>query len=351
MVISRLGMGAKPAREVNGGSIRTEERPASLRWLLEYGVAGKFEAYGALEAWWGVFRQTRCQWPDAIDQALVGGMIADRLAFAFAAGYQAALRALVPSVPQDRLVSFSVTEEGGAHPRAVNSTLRATVATTGETVWRLSGRKRWTTLSCEAGVALIVASTGREENGRNQLRVAEVSLAAPGVTLRPMPPTAFTPEIGHAEIILNDVALPAAALLPGDGYADYVKPFRTVEDIHVTAAVIGHLLGIALRFRWPSTVREDLTFLAGGVRALAFGDPKGFQTHVGLSGLFRAVQAVLEACEPLWSLAAPEVEARWRRDVALLQVASGTRSRRTDAAWRSAWAGSGGPGEPEGSGT
>ncbi len=337
MATSRPETGSQPGHEDRHGSIRTDIRgPASLRWLLEYGAAGAFEEYGSLEAWWRDFREMRRRWPDAIDQALVGGMMSDRLAYAFAAGYQAALRALVPSVPQDRLVSFSVTEEGGAHPQAVKSTLHPTTSATGEVVWRLNGRKRWTTLSCEAGLALIVASTGSDEGGRNRLRVAEVPLDAPGVGLRPMPPTAFTPEIGHAEIVLDDVPVSAAAILPGDGYADYVKPFRTVEDTHVMAAVIGHVLGIATRFDWPIAVREDLMFLAAGTRALALGDPRGFETHVSLGGLFRAVQALLLACESLWSLVNPEVESRWRRDVPLLQVAAGARSRRIEVAWRSA---------------
>jgi hypothetical protein len=319
------------------------ERPASLRWLLDYGAAGNFQEYGSLDAWWRAFRETRRSWPDAIDQALVGGVMSDRLAYAFAAAYQAALRALVPSVPQDRLVSFSVTEEGGNRPQAVKSTLRPTTSATGEIVWRLNGRKRWTTLSCEAGLALIVASTGSDERGRNRLRVAEVPLDAAGVVLHPMPPTPFTPEIGHAEIALENVAVLAPAILPGDGYTDYVKPFRTVEDTHVIAAVIGHLLGIAMRFGWPAAVREDLLFLAGGVRALGLGDPKGFETHVGLSGLFRAMQGLMRSCEPLWPSVSPEVEARWRRDLPLLQVAAGARSRRTEVAWKSAGFESGTP--------
>lgn len=165
--------------------------------------------------------------------------------------------------------------------------------------------------------------------------MAEVPLDAPGVTLRPMPPTAFTPEIGHAEILLDEVSIPVAAVLPGDGYLDYVKPFRTVEDTHVVAAVIGHLLGIAIRFHWPSAVREDLIFLAAGVRTLAFANPRGLETHVALGGLFRAVQALLHATESLWALAAPEVESRWKRDVALLQVAGGARVRRSEVAWKS----------------
>ena len=42
-----------------------------------------------------------------------------------------------------------------------------------------------------------------------------------------------------------------ADLLPGDGYDIYLKPFRTIEDIHVHAALIGYLVGVARRLEAP----------------------------------------------------------------------------------------------------
>ena len=41
------------------------------------------------------------------------------------------------------------------------------------------------------------------------------------------------------------------ALLPGDGYDVYVKPFRTIEDIHVHAATIAYLVAEGRRRGWP----------------------------------------------------------------------------------------------------
>ena len=49
-------------------------------------------------------------------------------------------------------------------------------------------------------------------------------------------------EIPHAEVGLDRVRVEASAVLPGDGYADYVKPFRTIEDAHVHCALLGYLV-------------------------------------------------------------------------------------------------------------
>ena len=57
-----------------------------------------------------------------------------------------------------------------------------------------------------------------------------------------MPETRFVPEVPHARVQLDAVRVDAAALLPGDGYERYVKPFRTIEDAHVTLAVLAYLL-------------------------------------------------------------------------------------------------------------
>jgi len=123
-----------------------------------------------------------------IDRAVRGGHAADRLGYAFAAGYGAALSALVPGVPPH--TSLCATEEGGA-------------------------------------------------------QVVKVDPRAPGVTLTEMPPPPFALEIGHAEVRLDTMVSPEA-VLPGDGYDAYLKPFRTVEDVHVHGARLGWMLGLEI---------------------------------------------------------------------------------------------------------
>jgi hypothetical protein len=310
---------------------------ALVGWLIREYPRAALRECASVEEWWRGFGVARRGWTVPIDQAVVGGALTDRVGYAVAAGYQSALRCLVPSLPDDRLVSLSVTEEGGAHPRAIMSTLQPLAEPAGEpgqSRWSLSGHKKWATLSCEGDLALVVASTGTDPNGHNHLRVVRVALDAPGVTVRPMPPTSFTPEISHGELHFESVPVTAEDLLPGDGYTCYVRPFRTIEDTHVSAAIVGHLLGVAVRFDWPLSVREELLNLIAGLRVIGTSDPNEPEIHVAFGGFLRAYRRSLETIQPCWEQVPPEIRARWERDVGLLSVAGSVRERRLEAAWK-----------------
>jgi acyl-CoA dehydrogenase len=69
-----------------------------------------------VEAWWPRQLALCAQHARPIQAAIAGGFAADRLAWAFCSGYQEALRALIPNLPADALVSFCVSESGGNHP-------------------------------------------------------------------------------------------------------------------------------------------------------------------------------------------------------------------------------------------
>ncbi|MBZ0234822.1 MAG: acyl-CoA dehydrogenase family protein, partial [Deltaproteobacteria bacterium] len=191
-----------------------------------------------------------------IDRAVHGGYEADRVGAAFVAGYSAALRALVPGAPPR--TSLCATEAGGAHPRAITTRLDPEL--------RLVGAKRWSTLATEAELLLVVATIGADEAGRSRLKLVRVSPRAPGVTITAMPPPPFAPEVSHAELTLDTQVAPAD-VLPGDGYTDYLKPFRTVEDIHVHGAMLGWLLGLAARHAWPHELVERLLAAVASLRS------------------------------------------------------------------------------------
>ncbi len=318
-----------------GGGARDEGGlRALLGWLKQRGQDAALRPFPDLRAWWRAFQEVQRQWPLSIDQAIAGGFQADRVGYAFAAGYQSALRCLAPSLPADRLVSLSITEEGGGHPRAIKTSLRA-AGTAGSVAgeWRLCGRKKWATLSCDGDVVLVAASTGTDPAGRNQLRMALVPLDARGVTVHQMPDTPFAPEIRHAELTFDDVCVPPEAVLPGDGYTRYVRPFRTIEDTHVSAAILGHVLGVSVAFDWPRPVREDLLNLAANLRAIGTGDPSAPEIHVALGGFFTAYRTIFERAQPCWQTVPDDVRVRWERDRPLLGIAGNVRAKRLEAAW------------------
>ena len=257
------------------------------------------------------------------EKAALGGIYTDRLGFAFAGGYQAALRALFSTLPDEQLAALCATESMGAHPKAIQTKLSVS-----DEQRRLNGHKTFVTLADHAKVLFVVATTGE------RLVVVQINADAPGVQVTPMPPFSFVPEISHAEASFTEVALTEAQLLPGDGYDLYLKPFRTIEDIFVHTAFLGHLLGVARKYQWPHASMEDILALLLSLEPLTKMNPSAPETHLALSGVIRNTKRLAKELDPLWESCPEEVRARWQRDQRLLQVAEKVRQQRTESAWK-----------------
>src|SRR5205085_6642544 len=83
------------------------------------------------------------------DRAVLAGFRANRMAGAFAGGYQSALRALVPvRLAAAEIASFCVSEPDGNSPRAIETRLEPRAGGG----FTLSGHKRWSTMAPVARV-------------------------------------------------------------------------------------------------------------------------------------------------------------------------------------------------------
>jgi acyl-CoA dehydrogenase len=152
-----------------------------------------------------------------------------------------------------------------------------------------------------------------------------------------MPPTAFVPEVPHARPRFANVRLDAGALLEGDGYARYVKPFRTIEDLHVHAAVLAYLARESRRFGWPHAWTERALATLIGFAAIAPLDPDAARTHLLLAGAMAQGEALVRETEAWWPDAPDrDAAARWQRDRTLLGLASKPRQLRAARAWERA---------------
>lgn len=269
---------------------------------------------------------------------LLGGFLADRPAWAMVAGHQGAVRRLawecdgLHLMPEGGIVAFCASEEGGAHPRAVRSSLVATA----DGDFRLNGQKRWATLAPSATALLLIASVGRDGD-RNRLRSLCVSSDRPGIGISPMDlgkRVTANPEVRHAVIDLNDVPVARAELLGGDGYADAIKPFRTIEDLYIGAAMTAYNLALARRWGWPAEAVEDLLLLLAAAEALAFGPLDQPAAHLGVAALGRATARVRDAHAGYWDLVEGEAAAAWRRATVGGGVAARAKELRRQAAWR-----------------
>ena len=293
-------------------------------------------ARASVAAWWPRWRDGAARATTAAAQALLGGFDADRVAWAFASGYQAALRALQPSALQPELppgivAAFCVTEDGGNRPRDIHT--RFTPLADGRVA--IDGAKRWTTLGPDATLLLIVGAwPSPGDAARPQLKVARVAAGTPGLRLLAMPETRFVPEVPHARLQLDGVVVDATALLPGDGYEAYVKPFRTIEDIHVTLAVLAYLLREARQRGWPAGFMEQLCASLLTLATLSSAPASAPATHVTLAGALAQAHALYDVAGVLWAKAGDDPAAqRWQRDAALFAVASSARQQRAARAW------------------
>jgi len=303
-----------------------------LARLVEYLVGAPEQPLVARDAadFWQELSPTLADWSSPLERAVVSGFAADRLGYAFLGGYRAALSALVGGGPSEALVCLCATEVDGAHPRAIRT--RLTPCDDGGFV--LSGEKHWATLAPLASAAVVIASMGAAEDGKNRLRAVRLELAAEGVSIEPMPSTPFVPEVPHAVVRFHQVSIASEDVLPGDGYDRYLKPFRTLEDIFVHAALLGHLIGFARRAELPRATVERAIAIVLGLSALSAEEPLAATTHLALAGLLDQTRLFVESLDPAWAEAPAEERDRWRRDVALTRVAGRAREARRDSAWK-----------------
>ncbi|MFW9674521.1 hypothetical protein, partial [Vibrio parahaemolyticus] len=145
--------------------------------------------------------------------AVHGGRLAATPGLAFLAGYQAALRALWPEAPAG-LGALCTTERRRLRP--------ADMTTRWDGV-QLNGSKDFVTTG-DAVQWLLVSAREEGADEPPRLGLFAVEPTAAGVALTPGPSLPIVPDIPHARLQLAGAP---AKRLAGDGWSDYVKPFRT----------------------------------------------------------------------------------------------------------------------------
>lgn len=301
--------------------------------VIEYLLQAPVDPPGRItlfREWKRIWKHMTPLWGTPVDRALAGGFAADRPAWAFAAGYQAAIQCLMPEIDNARIAAICITEKGGPHPARIQCRLTADRGVRG--CWRLDGTKEFVSGADGAETLLVAASTGMTSSGRNVLRMVAVPADRPGVTITTLPSLGIVPEMPHGRVCFEAVSLPEAALLPGDGYTGAIKPFRTLEDLHVTGAFLAWIFAVGRRSAWPAAVLETMLPLMVAVRGLALASPLEPHVHIVLGGLLAQVSDLLEKIDPLWQGVDARVREWWQRDRNVLDIAASARQRRLEAA-------------------
>jgi len=267
--------------------------------------------------WWRQTAAVRAKFPgNPIDRAIALGAHADRLSYAFLGGYTAAITVLDPSITD--IGALCATESGGGHPRAMLTTLAGD---------RLSGTKQFVSGGPLASVLLVVAKVG-EVDGRPDLKLARISARAEGVKFEEGLTLDFVPEVPHGAVTFTSAQIDR--VLEGDGYERYLKPFRTIEDLHVFGAVIACLVSNGKRVL-PQELIEQLLAVLAAIAHLGREDARDPTVHLALAGVLRQARALIDSIE----IEKLEVgfRERWLRDRVLLGVAQRVREQRRTRAW------------------
>jgi len=255
---------------------------------------------------------------DAFSQAVYGGRLATTPGLAFLAGYQAALRALWPDAPPG-LGALCTTERRKLRP--ADMTTRCENG-------QLSGSKDFVTTGDAAQWLLVSArEEGAGESPRLGLFVIES--AGVGVSLVAGPDLPIVPDIAHGKLTLEQAA---GRRLPGDGWSEYVKPFRTHEDLHVLAALTAWLYGIALPEQWPRPLALRLLGVLAAAAEVARQPANEPATHLLLAALLEQFAALQPEVDRALMESQGSWNAMWKRDRAVLGIARDAQARRLEQA-------------------
>ncbi|MBF7730421.1 acyl-CoA dehydrogenase family protein [Pseudomonas sp. N040] len=259
-----------------------------------------------------------CPTAGPFELAVLGGCRAATPGLAFLAGYQGALRVLWPSAPAS-LGALCVTENKSTRPADMRTRLDGL---------RLNGRKDFVTAG-DAADWLLVAAREEPAGEAPRLALAVLRAGAPGIEVENLPALPLMLDIGHARLHLRDAQ---CERLAGDGWDAYVKPFRSIEDLHVLAALTAWHYGLGRECGWPQALQLRLLALLAGCAEVARQDPSAAATHLLLAGLFAQQQTLKPELEAAFAGGPPHWARLWQRDQHLLTVAAAARAKRLQKA-------------------
>lgn len=240
-----------------------------IQQLLQIGKEQPLKSYNSTKDWSVDYYQLTSDKPP-FDKAIIGGFTCQQFSFAFMAGYQAALAQMFPSIAPNELKALCVSEAKGGHPKAIHTTL---------VNHRINGVKTYVTAGSDAAHLLVLCKTDELVDGRPLFKMVHLPQSAKNikVTNFELP---FMLEVNHGKLALNDTEITATQILAGDGYHEYTKPFKTLEDICVGAAYQAMLLRQAIDHQWAADIRDQLLLNLYTLKNLLSLPPLDKETHL-----------------------------------------------------------------------
>ena len=165
--------------------------------------------------------------PDLLAMAISGGLIADRVAWVFVAGYQAACRHVFPSAALRSWVSYAATEDREGDPPLPGVRLTGTPS-----AGTLCGNKAWIAAARSVGQLVVRVGTGPEAT------YFVVDRDRRGVNIDPKPRD-FLADLSQGRASFEETRVTGTDVVDGTriGLLEFVEP------LYVYSAFCGFVLG------------------------------------------------------------------------------------------------------------
>jgi len=243
-----------------------------IQQLLQISQEKPLELYPSTKDWSIAYYELTKDEPP-FGKALFGGFTCQQFSFVFMAGYQAALEKMFPSIAPNELKALCVSEAKGGHPKNIHTTLIDN---------QIRGLKTYITAGSDAAHLLVLCKTKEHTNDRPLLKMVYLPRTAKNIEVTDFE-LPFMLDVKHGKLSLKDTKITDQQILTGDGYVDYTKPFKTLEDILVGAATQAMLLRQAIDHKWEAEVRDQLLLNLYTLKNLLALPPSDRETHLLLS--------------------------------------------------------------------
>eukprot|EP01080_Neovahlkampfia_damariscottae_P004677 gene4677-8249_t len=269
---------------------------------------------------WFKYKESIEKNTSSFETAVVDGFKSTVLYMAFLNGYEAACS----FISKKNLTSFCATEKTKGSP--IDST-KTTIKKINENYSIIEGEKSFVTFGKFSKHLLV---TVKDEN--EKLKCILIDSNVSGISFdEPQKKLNFLNEVPHSKIKFNNIKISNSCILEGDGYSDYYKKFRTIEDVHVIGSFLGYFLRVGRLSKWNEFLLIRILKLILSLNDLLQFDLLNPITHLLLNEILQEFGQIVEIILSL-DFYNEEEKRLFLRDKNIFKVANAVRTKRTESA-------------------
>ena len=214
-----------------------------------------------------------------------------------------------------------VSEKAGNHPKLLTTTV--------DSEGVLNGHKSFITMADQAKQLIVIAKAGQSQD-KPILKAVLIEQSNASVNIEIMSPLPMVPDINHGQITFENSQ---GKVLAGDGYIDYSKRFRTLEDAHVFMAFTSMILRKCVDLKLDPELTQECLLLINALNSLQdFDKSQDPWLHLTLAACFKHFEALCHEFEEALLNSGDAFYGLWMRDKKLFTISARARLSRNKKA-------------------